>query len=77
MLEILQFIFSNFWVFLGCIVLGTIACTFASAIICEFMKMLGIIIRGQPSHKTFLSMTKEDLEKLIKQIEDGEIVKKN
>jgi hypothetical protein len=77
MLETLQFIFSKFWIFLGFIIGGTIFCSFVVSLAGDFMKMIGIIIRGQPSSKTFLSMTKEDLEKVIKQIEDGEIVKKN
>jgi hypothetical protein len=77
MLEILQFIFSRFWIFLGFLIGGTIFCSFAVSLVIEFMKMISIIIRGQPINKTFLSMTKEDLERALKNIEDGEIVKKN
>lgn len=51
MLEVIQFIFSDFWVWVGCVILLVIVLQFFTNVWCRFVRTIKVLCRGwPPSH---------------------------
>lgn len=72
-MKILEFIFQNFWYFLGTLALVSIVGSLIVAISKEFFTFLGVIVRGQPIKKNYYTLPKEELQEII---DNAEVIKR-